>query len=64
MPKIITFLAKPIPKLHNPPASNAMSKPLYTYLLLLLFFTILVAPHKQFFNLKLLRGIFGQSSQS
>ena len=57
--KIVTFLAVPLPKLYQSP-SNAIPQPLYTHLLLSLFFTILVAPNKQYFNVKVLSGIFGQ----
>ena len=44
--------------------SNAIPYPLYTYLLLSLFFTILVAPNKQSLNIKFLRGSFEQLSKS
>ena len=43
---------------------NATLEPLYTYLLLSLVFTILVAPNKQLFNIKLLIRFIGQVSNS
>ena len=51
---MITFLVKSLPKLHEPPLSNAIPYQLYTYFSLSLFFTTLVAPNKQLLNLKLL----------
>ena len=62
-PKIMTFLAKLLPKFHSPFQSNAISYPLYTYLLLSSSFPILHAPNKQFFNAKFLSRIFGQQSK-
>ena len=38
--------------------------PLYAYFSLSLFFITLVAPNKEFLNLKLLVGFFGQASKS
>ena len=58
------FLAKSLSKLHESALSNVISYPLYTHLSLSLIFTILVAPNKQFLNLKLLVGFLGQASKS
>ena len=77
-PKIITFLAVSLPKIHQSPLSNAIWYMLYamlyaicymlyainTYLSLSLFFTILVSPNRQFFNVKFLGGTFGQTADS
>ena len=63
-PKIITFLAKSLSKLREPVLSNVIPYPLYTYFSLLLFYTILVVPKKQFLILKLLVGFLGQVSKS
>ena len=52
--KIITISALPLSKLHKRALSDVISYPPYTYFSLSLFFTILVAPNKQFLNLKLL----------
>ena len=45
--KLMTFLAKSLPELHQCKTSNAIPKPLYTYLLSSKFFAMLVAPEKQ-----------------
>ena len=58
-PKVIIFLAKSLSKLNEPALSNVIPHPWYTYFSLLLFFSKLVAPNKQFLNLKLLVGFFG-----
>ena len=63
-PKIITFLAVSLLKLYQPVLSNVIPYPLYTNFSLSIFFTILVAPNKQFLNLKLLVGFLGQVSKS
>ena len=63
-PKIITFVAVPLMKLHEPALSNFIPYPLYTYFSLSLFFIILAAPNKQFLNLKLLVGFLGQAVKS
>ena len=47
-------------KLHEPAISNDIPYPFYTYFSLSQFFTILVAPNKQFVNLKSLVGFLGQ----
>ena len=62
-PKIITFLAASISKLQKLPLSNVIPYPLYRYFSLSLFFSILVAPNKQFLNLKLL-GFLDQAFSS
>ena len=59
-PEITTFLAKPVPKLHAPAPSNAISKSLYANLLLIAFVTNLTVPSKQFFNVKLLLRLLDQ----
>ena len=59
-PKITTFLANSIPKLHEPSASNAISQPLSINLLLIGFLSNLNVPNKQFFSGKLLVGLYGQ----
>ena len=53
--KIITFLAKSSTKLLKWAPSNAIPLALYTYLILSLVFTILVAPNKQFFKFKIVK---------
>ena len=58
--KITTFLAKSLPKFHEPATSNDIRKPLYTHFFITIF-TTLVAPNKQFLNLKLLVGFLGQA---
>ena len=63
-PKMITFLAKSLSKFHEPALPNVILYPPYAYFSLTLFFTILAAPNKQFLNLKLLVGFFGQASKS
>ena len=63
-PNIITFLAVSLSKLPEPALSNAIPYPLYTYYSLSLIFTILVAPNKQFINLRLLVGFFDQEFDS
>ena len=62
--KIATFLAKSLSKSHEPRLSNVIPYPLYIHFYLSLLFTILVAPNKQFLNLKLLVGFLGQASKS
>ena len=62
-PKIITFLAKSLSKLHESTLSNFIPYQLYTYFSWSLFVTILVVPKKQFLNLKLLVGFLGQASK-
>ena len=59
-PKIITFLAKSSTKLHEPAISNIIPYPLYRYFSLSLFLIILVAPNKQFLNLKLLEDFLAK----
>ena len=61
--KITAFLAKTLPKLHEPALSNFIPYLLYTCLSLSVFFTILVVPNKQFVNLRLLVGFLGQASK-
>ena len=56
MPKFTTFQVKSLAKLHEPNPSNPIPRPLFTYLLLSLLFTILVPPNKQFFDIKFLSG--------
>ena len=51
-------------KLHEPALSNIIPYPLYTNFTLSLFCTRLVAPNKQFLNLKLLKGFRDQASKS
>ena len=68
-PKIIIFRAKSLSNLHELALSNVSPYPLYTYLSLSLislslFFTILVAPNKEFLNLELLVGFLAQASKS
>ena len=63
-PKIITFLAVSLPELHETVLLNVIPYPLYTYFFLSLFLAILVAPNKQFLNLKLLVGFLGQSAKT
>ena len=63
-PKIITFLAKSLSKLHKPALSAVIPYSLYTCFYLTLFFTMLVAPNKQFLNLKFLVGFLSQASKS
>ena len=60
---MITFLAKSLPKLHEPALSNVIPYPLYTYFSILLFFTVKVALNKQFLNLKLLVGFPDKGSK-
>ena len=62
--KITTFPAKWLPKLHKPAPSNAITWPPYTCLFLSLFLTILVAPSKQFLNIKSLSTFLIQLSKS
>ena len=61
--KVIRFLANSLSKLHEPVLSNITPYPLYTYVSFSLFFIVLVAPNKQFLNLKLLAGFLGQASK-
>ena len=63
-PKIITFLAVSLPKLHQSVLLNVIPYSLYKYFYLSLFFDILVAPNKQFLNFKLLIGFLGQAAKS
>ena len=63
-PKIITFLAVSLSKLHEPTLSNVVPQPLYTYFSLSLLFTTLVAPNKQFLNSKLLVGFPDEAYKS
>ena len=58
IPKITSFLVKLLLKFNETAPSNITLQTLYTYLFLTLFFTILVVPNKQFFNVKLLRRLF------
>ena len=58
--EIITFLVVSLPKLQKHALSNVILYPLYTYCSLSLFSTILVAPNKQFLNLKLLVGFLAK----
>ena len=51
-PKTITYLAVSLLKYHQPARWNVTPYPLYTYLSLWLFFSILVTLNKQFLNLK------------
>ena len=55
-PKMTTFLAKSLPKLHEPP-SIAIPRPLWVNLLLIALFTNLTVTNKQFFSGKLLLGL-------
>ena len=48
--KILTFLTKWLPKLHEPSPSNAIPRPLWVNLLLSAFLTNLTVPSKQFFE--------------
>ena len=59
-PKITTFLAKSLPKLHEPSPSNATLQPLQENLLSLLLLTMLTVSNKQFYIGKLLVGLRGQ----
>ena len=59
--KTITFLAKSLSELHEHALSKVNLYPLYTYFSFSLFFTILVAPNKKIFNLKLFVGFIGQA---
>ena len=61
--KIIVFLANLLWKLRETQLPNVISYLLYTYLSLSLFFTILVAPNKQFLNSKLLMEFLGQAAK-
>ena len=61
-PRIITFLAVSLSKLHKPALSNLIPCH-YKHTFLSLFFTILVAPNKQFLNLKVLVRFLGQTSK-
>ena len=52
----MTFLAKSLPKLHEPAPTNDILQPLFTYLLLYLFATIIIARSKHFINTKSFSG--------
>ena len=58
--KKYNILAISLSNFHEPALSNVVSELLYTYFFLSLSFTMLVAPNKQFLNLRLLVGYFGQ----
>ena len=57
-PKIITFLAKSLPKLQESTVSNIIPYLLYTYFLLSVFFTILVFPNELIPKFELVCGVF------
>ena len=61
---MIVFLARSLSELHKPPLSNVTPYPLYTYFSLSLFSTTLVAPNKQFLNLKLFVRFLGPATKS
>ena len=61
---MINFLAKSLSAFHKPALSNVILYPLYTYFLLSLLITMLIAPNKQFLNLKLLVKLFSKASKS
>ena len=58
-PNLIRFIVVSLSKLQKVALLNISPYPPYTNFSLSIFFTILVAPNKQFLNLKLLPGCFG-----
>ena len=58
-PKTTIFLAKSLPKLHEPSPSNAIPWPLKVNLLFIVFLTNVTVPNKQFFREQLLAGLRG-----